>query len=106
MNPAPFAIHAGGLWVTRRTTMNLNALKGAGEVEFAIFLEDLREYERFCQIEEAQDAFLDVYSAWRKHPRDRVLKAHLIWCAAYLSYLDPTFRGPRALRRYYTVRQE
>mgnify|MGYP001583846277 CR=1 FL=1 len=25
--------------------MNLNALKGAGEVEFAIFLEHLREYD-------------------------------------------------------------
>ena len=30
------------------------------EVEFAIFLEHLREYERFYQIEEAQDAFLDA----------------------------------------------
>jgi len=84
------------------------------EVEFAIFLEHLREYERFYQIEEAQDAFLDAYSAWRKHHKDRAMnpalkggvKAHLIWCAAYLSYLDPTFQGPRALRRYYTASQE
>ena len=82
--------------------MSLNTLKGAGEVEFAIFLEDLREYERFYRIEEAQNAFLDAYSAWRKYPKDRAIKAQLIWCAAYLSYLDPTFRGPRALRRYYT----
>ena len=73
------------------------------EVEFAIFLEHLREYERFCQLEEAQNAFLDAYSAWLKEPKDRAMKAHLIWYAAYLSYLDPTFRGPRALRRYYTV---
>ena len=76
------------------------------EVEFAIFLEHLREYERFWQREEAIDGFLDAYSAWRKHPRDRAMKAHVIWCAAYLSYLDPTFQGPRALRRYYTVSQE
>ena len=68
------------------------------EVEFAIFLEHLREYERCCQLEEAQDAFLDAYSAWRKHPRDRAMKARLIRCAAHLSSLDPTFRGPRALR--------
>ena len=75
------------------------------EVEFAIFLEHLREYERFYQLEEAQNAFLDAYSAWRKSPKDRAMKAHLIWCAAYLSYLDPAFQGPRALRRYYTVSQ-
>ena len=75
------------------------------EVEFAIFLEHLREYERFYQLEEAQNAFLDAYSAWRKHSKDWAMKAHLIWCAAYLSHLDPTFRGPRALRRYYTVSQ-
>lgn len=30
------------------------------EVEFAIFLEHLREYERFYQLEEAQNAFLDA----------------------------------------------
>jgi hypothetical protein len=72
------------------------------DVEFAIFLEEQREFEQRCRIEEAQNAFLDAYSAWRKHPRDRAMKAHLIWCAAYLSYLDPTFRGPRTLRRYYT----
>mgnify|MGYP001582954169 CR=1 FL=1 len=76
------------------------------EVEFAIFLEHLREYERFCQLEEAQNAFLDAYSAWRNHPRDRAMKAHLIWCTAYLSSLDPTFQGPKTLRRYYTVSQE
>lgn len=112
------------------------------DLEFAIFLEELREYEQRCRIEEAQNAFLDAYSAWRKHPRDRAMnpapfrsthdngkssgqgdsvsareyrrwlvercgvKAHVILCAAYLSYLDPTFQGPRALRRYYTVSRE
>ena len=76
------------------------------EVEFAIFLEHLREYERFWQREEALDSFLDAYSAWRKHPRDRAVKAQMILCAAYLSSLDPTFQGPRALRRYYTVSRE
>ena len=76
------------------------------EVEFAIFLEHLREYERFWQREEAIDIFLDAYSAWRKHPRDRAVKAQMVLYAAYLAFLDPTFRGPRALRRYYTVSQE
>ena len=76
------------------------------EVEFAIFLEHLREYERFWQREEALDSFLDAYSAWRTHPRDRARKAQMILCAAYLAFLDPTFRGPRTLRRYYTVSRE
>jgi hypothetical protein len=112
------------------------------DVEFAIFLEELREYERAFLIEEAQNAFLDAYSAWRNtsdlamHPapccsalrtRDPSgqchcpsaceyrrwlvvercgVKAQMILCAAYLAFLDPTFQGPRALRRYYTVSRE
>lgn len=74
------------------------------DVEFAIFLESFREYERHCQLEEAQDAFLDAYSAWRKS-HDPAMKAHVILCAAYLRTLDPSFRGPSALRRYYLARR-
>jgi len=72
------------------------------DVEFAVFLEELREYEQHYLIEEAQDAFLDAYSARRKDPRDRAIRAQMILCTAYLASLDPTFRGPRTLRRYYT----
>ena len=60
------------------------------EARFKRFLKDMEGYERKALFQRTLDAFLDLYSAWKKthqHP----LKLRLVMLAFELHRLDPAF---------------
>jgi hypothetical protein len=61
------------------------------DARFRRFLHDFRAYERRRRFEQTLDAFLDLYSRW-KRTHDRRLKFRLVLLAFELHRLDSTFR--------------
>ncbi len=61
------------------------------EARFKRFVKDMDAYERKFTFERTLDAFLDLYSSWRKSGREE-LKMRLVMLAFELHRLDPTFR--------------
>ena len=60
------------------------------EARFRRFLKDLEGYERHLSFERTVDAFLDVYSQWRRAPSE-ALKLRVVLLAFELHRLDPHF---------------
>jgi len=60
------------------------------EARFKRFLKDLEAYERKMTFEQTLDAFLDLYSTWRK-TRRKPLKVRLVMLAFELHRLDQAF---------------
>jgi len=60
------------------------------EARFKRFLRDLEAYERKHTFEQTLDAFLDLYSTWRK-TRRKPLKVRLVMLAFELHRLDEEF---------------
>ena len=60
------------------------------EARFKRFLKDLETYERRFAYERTLDAFLDLYSSWKKS-HDQVVKLRLVMLAFELHRLDGTF---------------
>ena len=60
------------------------------EARFKRFLKELEVYERKREFERTLDAFLDLYSAWKK-THDEPLKLRLVILAFELHRLDPQF---------------
>ncbi|MBI4341088.1 MAG: hypothetical protein HY598_02255 [Candidatus Omnitrophica bacterium] len=61
------------------------------EARLRRFLKDLDTYERHLAFERTLDAFLDVYSHWRR-THDERLKLRLVMLAFELHRLDPQFQ--------------
>ena len=61
------------------------------EARFRRFLKDVESYERHLIFERTIDAFLDVYSQWRKTHQDP-LKLRLVMLAFELHRLDGGFQ--------------
>ncbi len=61
------------------------------EARFKRFLKDLETYERKFIFERTMDAFLDLYSSWKKS-HDQPLKIRLVMLAFELHRLDNAFR--------------
>ena len=61
------------------------------EARFRRFLRDLETYERRVSFERTVDAFLDVYSQWRK-THHHALKLRLVMLAFELHRLDHQFQ--------------
>ena len=61
------------------------------EARFKRFLKDLETYERKLTFERTLDAFLDVYSLWKKTQR-QLLKLRLVMLAFELHRLDHEFQ--------------
>ena len=60
------------------------------EARFKRFLKDLHTYEQRLTFERTLDAFLDVYSAWRK-THNEATKLRLVMLAFELHRLDHQF---------------
>ncbi len=60
------------------------------EARFKRFLKDLESYERHLMFERTLDAFLDLYSCWKK-THEPPLKLRLVFLAFELHRLDHTF---------------
>ena len=60
------------------------------EARFKRFLKDLEVYERKFLFERTMDAFLDLYSSWKK-TRQRPIKLRLVMLAFELHRLDKDF---------------
>ena len=60
------------------------------EARFKRFLKDLETYERKFVYERTLDAFLDLYSSWKKR-RDPAVKLRLVMLAFELHRLDGAF---------------
>ena len=60
------------------------------EARFKRFLKDLESYERKFAYQRTLDAFLDLYSAWKK-TRDEGTKLRLVMLAFELHRLDHEF---------------
>ncbi len=60
------------------------------EARFKRFLKDLETYERRLTFERTLDAFLDLYSAWKKS-HEESLKLRLVMLVFELHRLDPQF---------------
>jgi hypothetical protein len=60
------------------------------EARFRRFLRQLDVYERKLAFERTMDAFLDLYSTW-KRTRQPPLKVRLVMLAFELHRLDPDF---------------
>ena len=77
---------------------SLPAPKGVLKAYVEQLLYDVARYERECELQVRQDAFLDAYSEWLKthHP---VARLQVEDQARELERLDPTFRfaWPREL---------
>lgn len=71
-------------------TRFLPASAEVSEAKFRRFLRDFQTYERHLAFERTLDAFLDVYSSWRR-TRDRRLKLRLVLLAFELHRLDERF---------------
>lgn len=61
------------------------------EARFKRFLKDLETYERKLSFERTLDAFLDLYSSWRKTHAEP-LKLRLVMLAFELHRLDHEFQ--------------
>ena len=61
------------------------------EARFKRFLKEMEAYERKLTFQRTLDAFLDLYSSWKKtHEED--MKLRLVMLAFELHRLDPEFR--------------
>ena len=60
------------------------------EARFKRFLKEFDAYERKLTFQRTLDAFLDLYSAWKKS-RDKALKLRLVMLAFELHRLDEAF---------------
>ena len=77
-----------------RPTSHVRPLPTASDVSearFKRFIRDLETYEKRLTFERTLDAFLDLYSAW-KRTRHRPLKLRLVMLAFELRRLDRDFR--------------
>lgn len=61
------------------------------EARFKRFLKELETYERKFIFERTADAFLDLYSSWKKTHEDS-LKLRVVMLAFELHRLDPNFQ--------------
>lgn len=61
------------------------------EARFKRFLKELETYERRFVFERTVDAFLDLYSCWKKTHEDS-LKLRVVMLAFELHRLDPRFQ--------------
>ena len=61
------------------------------EARFKRFLKDLEAYERKLAFEHTLDAFLDLYSSWKK-THDKPLKLRLVMLVFELHRLDREFQ--------------
>jgi hypothetical protein len=61
------------------------------EARFRRFLKDLESYERRLTFERTVDAFLDLYSQW-KRTHEQALKLRLVMLAFELHRLDSEFQ--------------
>ena len=78
----------------RRTTPHVRIAPSELEVHearFKRFLKDLETYERKLAFERTLDAFLDLYSAWRR-THAQPLKLRLVMLAFELHRLDSEFQ--------------
>ena len=78
----------------RRPTAHMKLLPSdleVSEARFKRFLKDLHTYEQRLSFERTLDAFLDVYSSW-KRTHEEPLKLRLVMLAFELHRLDPQFR--------------
>ena len=73
-----------------------NALE-VSEARFKRFLKDLEAYERKFIFERTLDAFLDIYSSWRK-THEQPLKLRLVMLAFELHRLDHEFQCDLSFR--------
>ena len=67
------------------------------EARFKKFMKELEVYERKLTFERTLDAFLDLYSSWKKR-QDPQLKLRLVMLAFELHRLDPEFRCELSFR--------
>ena len=67
------------------------------EARFKRFLKDLEGYERKLTFERTLDAFLDLYSSWKKTHEQR-LKLRLVMLAFELHRLDHEFQCDLSFR--------
>ena len=67
------------------------------DARFKRFLKDLETYERRLTFERTLDAFLDLYSTWKK-THDRPLKLRLVMLAFELHRLDRQFQCELSFR--------
>ena len=77
----------------RRVAPHIKLLPSELEVtdaRFKRFLKDLHTYEQRLTFERTLDAFLDVYSSWKK-THDEPLKLRLVMLAFELHRLDHQF---------------
>ena len=78
----------------QRPTSHLRLPPTAPEVfdaRFKRFLKDFEAYERKWTFERTLDAFLDLYSSWKKN-HDRRLKLRLVMLVFELHRLDSQFQ--------------
>ena len=78
----------------RRRTSPLKPVPSASEISearFRRFAKDMEVYERQLTFQTTLDAFLDLYSAW-KRTQHRPLKLRLVMLAFELRRLDREFR--------------
>ena len=61
------------------------------EARFKRFLKELEAYERKLTFERTLDAFLDLYSAWKK-THEQLIKVRLVMLAFELHRLDHAFQ--------------
>lgn len=83
-----------------RPTSHVKPVPTASEVSearFKRFVKDLETYERRLTFERTLDAFLDLYSAW-KRTRHQPLKLRLVMLAFELRRLDRDFRCDLSFR--------
>ena len=67
------------------------------EARFKRFVKDLETYERKLTFERTLDAFLDLYSLWKKTHK-QLLKLRLVMLAFELHRLDPDFQCDLSFR--------
>ena len=78
----------------RRATTHIKLLPSELEVteaRFKRFLKDLHTYEQRLTFERTLDAFLDIYSSWKK-THDEQIKLRLVMLAFELHRLDHQFQ--------------
>ena len=61
------------------------------EARFKRFIKELQTYERKLDFEHTLDAFLDLYSSWRKKHEPQ-MKLRLVMLGFELHRLDPAFQ--------------
>jgi hypothetical protein len=61
------------------------------EARFKRFMKEMETYERRAEFERTLDAFLDLYSSWKKS-RSQEVKLRLVMLAFELHRLNPEFQ--------------